>query len=49
MSTSGPHDILAFAAHEQRDLPEGTVLVADRLLPPGLPGHRLPGRAAAGR
>src|SRR5215472_17536642 len=42
MSTSGPHDILAFAAPEPRHLAEDTVLVADQLLPPGLPAIDCP-------
>ncbi len=37
MSDSGPHDILAFAAHEPGVLAHGTVVVADELLRPGLP------------
>ena len=40
-----PHDILAFAAHEPRDLAPGTVLVADRLLWPGLAGVECPAAA----
>jgi 4-hydroxy-3-methylbut-2-enyl diphosphate reductase len=37
MSDSGPHDIIAFVAHEPDRLADGAVLVADELLRPGLP------------
>jgi 4-hydroxy-3-methylbut-2-enyl diphosphate reductase len=37
MSDSGPHDILAFAAHDARVLADRAVVVADELLRPGLP------------
>lgn len=43
MSDSGPHDILAFVAHEPRQLAPGTVLVAEQLLRPGLPPIDCPG------
>ena len=45
MPDSGPHDILAFVAHEPDRLVPGTVLVADELLRPGLPAISCPAAA----
>jgi 4-hydroxy-3-methylbut-2-enyl diphosphate reductase len=42
MSESGPHDILAFVAHEPERLADGTVLVADQLVRDGLPSIDCP-------